>query len=63
MQIGTTKPGVLARIIRRLIMVWYGTRGWTEEASIPSERKYVIIAAPHTSNWDFPYFSSRQNWA
>lgn len=56
MQIGTTKPGLLARIIRRLIMAWYGSRGWTEESSIPTERKYVIIAAPHTSNWDFPFF-------
>jgi len=29
--------------------------GWRLEGNIPSEQKYVLIAAPHTSNWDFPY--------
>ena len=27
--------------------------GWTFEGKVPSEQKYVLIAAPHTSNWDF----------
>ncbi|MEZ5557080.1 MAG: acyltransferase [Pseudomonadales bacterium] len=27
--------------------------GWTYEGTVPSERRYVLIAAPHTSNWDF----------
>ena len=27
--------------------------GWTVEGSAPEPRKYVLIAAPHTSNWDF----------
>ncbi|AZP11049.1 lysophospholipid acyltransferase family protein [Undibacterium parvum] len=29
--------------------------GWKVEGQKPSELKYVLIAAPHTSNWDFPY--------
>ena len=30
--------------------------GWTVEGSLPAEaRKCVLIAAPHTSNWDLPY--------
>lgn len=29
--------------------------GWQVEGKKPSEPKYVLIAAPHTSNWDFPY--------
>jgi 1-acyl-sn-glycerol-3-phosphate acyltransferase len=30
--------------------------GWTVEGSLPVEaRKCVLIAAPHTSNWDLPY--------
>lgn len=30
--------------------------GWTVEGSLPPEaRKCVLIAAPHTSNWDLPY--------
>jgi 1-acyl-sn-glycerol-3-phosphate acyltransferase len=28
--------------------------GWTVHANLPDLDKYVIIAAPHTSNWDFP---------
>ena len=27
--------------------------GWEVVGEIPNERKLVIIAAPHTSNWDF----------
>jgi len=27
--------------------------GWSFEGTLPSERRYVLIAAPHTSNWDF----------
>ncbi|WP_257265412.1 lysophospholipid acyltransferase family protein [Endozoicomonas sp. ONNA2] len=27
--------------------------GWKLEGQRPNARKYVIIAAPHTSNWDF----------
>ncbi|MFZ6850133.1 lysophospholipid acyltransferase family protein [Undibacterium sp. RuRC25W] len=29
--------------------------GWRIEGNAPTEEKYVLIAAPHTSNWDFPY--------
>jgi len=28
--------------------------GWRMEGEIPNIRKAVFIAAPHTSNWDFP---------
>ena len=27
--------------------------GWTVNHSFPEVRKCVVIAAPHTSNWDF----------
>lgn len=29
--------------------------GWKKEGTLPVEKKYVMIAAPHTSNWDFLY--------
>lgn len=29
--------------------------GWQAEGSAPTERKFVLIAAPHTSNWDLLY--------
>jgi len=28
--------------------------GWTIHADYPDVQNYVLIAAPHTSNWDFP---------
>ncbi|MBC8379054.1 MAG: 1-acyl-sn-glycerol-3-phosphate acyltransferase, partial [Planctomycetes bacterium] len=28
--------------------------GWTVEKVIPLKEKYVLVGAPHTSNWDFP---------
>jgi len=30
------------------------TLGWELHAGFPDIKKYVVIAAPHTSNWDFP---------
>lgn len=29
--------------------------GWRIEGQAPTASRYVLIAAPHTSNWDFPY--------
>jgi 1-acyl-sn-glycerol-3-phosphate acyltransferase len=37
----------LAVILLRLI-------GWRVIGELPAQRKYVLIGAPHTSNWDFP---------
>jgi len=31
-----------------------GMLGWRIEGQRPDHRKCVLIAAPHTSNWDFP---------
>jgi 1-acyl-sn-glycerol-3-phosphate acyltransferase len=28
--------------------------GWKLNIVLPKERKFVLIGAPHTSNWDFP---------
>jgi 1-acyl-sn-glycerol-3-phosphate acyltransferase len=28
--------------------------GWTFQVDMPDLKKFVAIAAPHTSNWDFP---------
>jgi 1-acyl-sn-glycerol-3-phosphate acyltransferase len=42
-----------------VLMSWLGLMflkmmGWRVEGEIPDIKKFVIIAAPHTSNWDFP---------
>lgn len=38
---------------------WFASKllwllGWKLEGEKPTYRRYVLIAAPHTSNWDFP---------
>lgn len=45
---------------KRRIRYWIGktfltAMGWRTEGELPDEAKYVLIAAPHTSNWDLPY--------
>jgi 1-acyl-sn-glycerol-3-phosphate acyltransferase len=46
------------------------TLGWTLEINLPPDKKYVLVGAPHTSNWDLPlgllYMSAvglRFSWA
>ena len=41
-------------MLSRLSMWILNTLGWTIQADLPDIKKYVAIAAPHTSNWDFP---------
>ncbi|MBM4199402.1 MAG: acyltransferase, partial [Gammaproteobacteria bacterium] len=31
--------------------LWLG--GWRVEGNLPNLRKFVLVVAPHTSNWDF----------
>jgi len=38
---------ILSKIILKLI-------GWHSDVSLPEEKKFVLIGAPHTSNWDLP---------
>jgi 1-acyl-sn-glycerol-3-phosphate acyltransferase len=43
-------------MITRLFAWWFKQKGWKVEGTIPPEiSKCVVIAAPHTSNWDFVY--------
>ena len=41
-------------MLSRLSMWILNIFGWTVHADYPDVEKYVLIAAPHTSNWDFP---------
>lgn len=46
----------LARLLYWLIIQWYERSGWTAVGTLPTERKFVIVGASHTSNWDFLVF-------
>lgn len=52
------EPTILSRIVRRTILVIWRLRGWTIDGGLPRHlKKYVIAGAPHTSNWDFVFFT------
>lgn len=52
LQHDTARCGPLARWFGRVIL-W--VTGWRNAGQIPEGRKFVVIAAPHTSNWDLVY--------
>ena len=35
--------------------LWMWFSGWDVVGQVPAGRKFVLIGAPHTSNWDFPF--------
>jgi 1-acyl-sn-glycerol-3-phosphate acyltransferase len=54
--IADDQPGLLARFVRWVLIRPYVWGKWTVVGEVPSPRKFVLIAAPHTSNWDFVNF-------
>ncbi len=53
-QLPTLDP--LERIVHRLLLNLYRGLGWKPAGTLPPERKFVIMGASHTSNWDFLVF-------
>jgi len=52
MPVGFHQPrGWLWRAVGRLYL---RLGGWRIEGTFPADPKYIVIVAPHTSNWDFP---------
>ncbi len=50
------KKSLGARLLKWATLTWFRRQGWTVIGRAPEPRKFVVIAAPHTSNWDFLYF-------
>jgi len=47
---------VVSTVLRAFSLAFLRTTGWTIEGALPAHAaKCVLIAAPHTSNWDLPY--------
>lgn len=38
-----------------LARFWYGITGWNVVGELPPDKKFVLVGAHHTSNWDFPF--------
>ena len=45
-----------ARLFRAAILRWFRRAGWTVAGTRPPDAKFVLMGAPHTSNWDFIVF-------
>lgn len=45
----------MRRVLKWCGDLWLAVAGWERVGEPPKEAKYVIIAAPHTSNWDLPF--------
>ena len=56
--IGSDIPrmNLLERLVRWLLITLYRLAGWRPEGRLPPNRKFVIMGACHTSNWDFLVF-------
>jgi 1-acyl-sn-glycerol-3-phosphate acyltransferase len=46
---------VIKTLMRFIALMIFRIAGWKAEGQRPDIPRYVIIAAPHTSNWDFLY--------
>ena len=47
--------GLPGEAVRALLLGLYRLAGWRVEGELPDAKKFVVIAAPHTSNWDLPF--------
>lgn len=50
------RPSLLSRLVRGVLVGIYRLRGWRIEGELPALKKFVLVGAPHTSNWDFAVF-------
>ncbi len=50
------KKSWLSGLLEWMLLRFFRLMGWTATAVRPIPKKAVIIAAPHTSNWDFVYY-------
>ena len=56
-------------LFRAIALGIYYLSGWKFEGDIPQGDKFMVVAAPHTSNWDLPmmlmialHFRKRLHW-
>jgi 1-acyl-sn-glycerol-3-phosphate acyltransferase len=51
-----TRYSLMTRLVRGALLALFRSQNWTLDAWQPRSRKFIIIGAPHTSNWDFLFF-------
>jgi 1-acyl-sn-glycerol-3-phosphate acyltransferase len=65
----TTAPSLAVRIFRPLSRAWLAASRFRVVGTFPDHAKFIIVAAPHTTNWDLPHalaagiqFGRRIHW-
>ena len=51
------KPSILSRVVWRVLRGLYRTRGYRLTGKVPDLPKFILLGAPHTTNWDFVFFA------
>jgi len=46
---------IVRTLIRWFSIIFLWVNGWRVSGRLPDAPKFVLIAAPHTTNWDLPY--------
>lgn len=49
---------LVSSFFRGLCSLFLWVTGWKMKGTAPTAKKYILIGAPHTSNWDFIYVMS-----
>lgn len=47
---------LLTRLVRSALLALYRSQGWNLDLWQAQSRKFIIVGAPHTTNWDFLFF-------
>jgi 1-acyl-sn-glycerol-3-phosphate acyltransferase len=53
---GEDRLNWLERLVHWLLLQWFVRNDWRVAGALPLDRKFVIMGASHTSNWDFLVF-------
>jgi 1-acyl-sn-glycerol-3-phosphate acyltransferase len=48
-------PSLALRLCRRVSAAWLWATGFHVVGRFPDAKKFIVIAAPHTTNWDLPH--------
>jgi len=46
---------IIKDVFRLISMIFLKLTGWKVVGDFPRQKSFVLIAAPHTSNWDLPF--------
>ena len=52
------QPSLSSRLVKRAVLALFAWKGWKLDPSPePVPRRCIILGVPHTSNWDFVFFT------